>query len=127
LVATVHRLRREPIGALTPMTSAPLVGQHVGLEVLVPRVLTLLEEDPLLAGDLHEGTCSPRCCAPRPSWSASSQPSTSPARSSGRTSRTSAARSGEPVGARQTRNCWDQLLSTFNPTGQDTPVPPNPQ
>lgn len=55
LVATVHELRRKPLRALTPEDLRLLVGQQVGLSLLVPRALALLERDPLTEGDLYPG------------------------------------------------------------------------
>ena len=55
LVASVHQLRRKPIGALTAEDLRVLIAQQVGLDVLVPRALTRLERDPLLEGDNYPG------------------------------------------------------------------------
>lgn len=55
LVATVHRLRRKPVGALTAEDLRMLIAQRVGIDVLVPRALVRLERDPLLEGDFYPG------------------------------------------------------------------------
>lgn len=55
LMETVHRLRRKPIGALSAEDMRVLVAQKVGLDVLVPRTLTRLEQAPLLEGDYYPG------------------------------------------------------------------------
>ncbi|EFL06945.1 MULTISPECIES: contact-dependent growth inhibition system immunity protein [Actinomycetes] len=55
LIATVHRLRRKPIGLLTAEDLRLLLGQHVGVPFLVPRALAMLEQDPLCEGDLYPG------------------------------------------------------------------------
>ncbi|PKW14302.1 contact-dependent growth inhibition system immunity protein [Saccharopolyspora spinosa] len=55
LVKTVHQLRRKPIGALSDADLRVLLAQKVGIDVLVPRVLALLERDPLLEGDFYPG------------------------------------------------------------------------
>jgi hypothetical protein len=55
LIATVHHLRRQPIGSLTTEDLRVLVAQKVGLDVLVPRTLSALEQDPLLEGDYYPG------------------------------------------------------------------------
>lgn len=55
LMTTVHGLRRKPIGELTAEDYRVLVAQKVGLEVLVPRVLRLLQRDPLIEGDYYPG------------------------------------------------------------------------
>jgi hypothetical protein len=55
LIATVHQLRHKPIGLLEADDLRVLVAQKVGLEVLVPRVLARLEQEPLLEGDFYPG------------------------------------------------------------------------
>ena len=55
LVATVHRLRRKPIGALTAEDLRVLVNQKEGVDVLVPRALDGLVQEPLLEGDFFPG------------------------------------------------------------------------
>ncbi|MCS7478126.1 contact-dependent growth inhibition system immunity protein [Umezawaea endophytica] len=55
LMRTVYELRRRPIGTLQPEDLRVLVGQQVGLDVLVPRTVTLLEQNPLLEGDYYPG------------------------------------------------------------------------
>ncbi|MGH3621022.1 MAG: contact-dependent growth inhibition system immunity protein [Sciscionella sp.] len=55
LVATVHRLRRKPIGALTAEDLRMLVNQKEGVDVLVPRALDRLAQEPLLEGDFFPG------------------------------------------------------------------------
>ncbi|GAA1029611.1 MULTISPECIES: contact-dependent growth inhibition system immunity protein [Amycolatopsis] len=55
LIETVHRLRRKPIGLLTAEDLRLLLGQDVGVPILLPRALTMLEEDPLCEGDLYPG------------------------------------------------------------------------
>lgn len=55
LVATVHELRRKALRALSPEDLRLLVGQQVGLSLLVPRALAVLERDPLTEGDLYPG------------------------------------------------------------------------
>ncbi|WP_158841253.1 contact-dependent growth inhibition system immunity protein [Saccharothrix deserti] len=55
LIATVHALRRKPLRALTPEDLRLLVGQQVGLPVLIPRTLALLEREPMLEGDFYAG------------------------------------------------------------------------
>jgi hypothetical protein len=55
LIRTVHQLRSKPIGTLDAEDLRMLVAQKEGLTVLVPRVLTLLEEEPLLEGDFYPG------------------------------------------------------------------------
>jgi hypothetical protein len=55
LVSTVHELRRRPVGELTAEDLRVLIGQRVGLAVLMPRVLAILERDPLVEGDFYPG------------------------------------------------------------------------
>jgi len=55
LVETVHQLRRKPLRDLEPEDLRVLIAQQVGLDPLVPRVLTQLEADPLLEGDYYPG------------------------------------------------------------------------
>jgi CDI immunity proteins len=55
LVATVHELRRRPIGKLSPEDLRVLIGQGVGVPVLLPDVLRRLEREPLLEGDFYPG------------------------------------------------------------------------
>jgi CDI immunity proteins len=55
LMETVHRLRRRPLATLEAEDLRVLVAQQVGLDVLVPRTLAKLEEDPLLEGDYYPG------------------------------------------------------------------------
>ena len=55
LIATVHELRQRPIAALGPEDLRILLGQRVGLALLVPRALDRLEVDPLVEGDFYPG------------------------------------------------------------------------
>lgn len=55
LVATAHRLRRRPIRDLRAEDLRLLISQHVGIDVLLPRAVTLLEHDPLTEGDFYPG------------------------------------------------------------------------
>jgi contact-dependent growth inhibition (CDI) system CdiI-like immunity protein len=55
LVATVHELRRRPIGQLGVEDLRVLIGQQVGLDVLVPIALDVLAAEPLTAGDFYPG------------------------------------------------------------------------
>jgi hypothetical protein len=55
LVAKVHELREKPVGELTSEDLRLLVGQQVGVDVLLPRVLELLKRDPLTEGDFYPG------------------------------------------------------------------------
>jgi hypothetical protein len=55
LVSTVHRLRQKPICALTAEDLRVLIGQHVGLAVLLPFTLEHLAREPLLEGDYYPG------------------------------------------------------------------------
>jgi hypothetical protein len=55
LIATVHELRHRPLAELGPEDLRVLIAQRVGLDVLVPRALDLLEADPLVEGDFYPG------------------------------------------------------------------------
>jgi hypothetical protein len=55
LVATAHRLRRVPIGRLDVEGLRLLIGQHEGLDALVPLAIERLEADPLAEGDYYPG------------------------------------------------------------------------
>jgi len=55
LIAVVHELRRRPVGGLGPEDLRVLIGQQVGLAVLVPLALDRLEVDPLVEGDFYPG------------------------------------------------------------------------
>jgi hypothetical protein len=55
LIATVHELRRKPVGALSAEDLRVLIGQKLGLDVLVPCALARLEREPLLEGDYYPG------------------------------------------------------------------------
>jgi hypothetical protein len=55
LVATVHELRRKPVRTLSAEDLRVLIAQRVGLDVLIPRALDRLEQEPLLEGDYYPG------------------------------------------------------------------------
>ncbi|MEU7631136.1 contact-dependent growth inhibition system immunity protein [Nocardia sp. NPDC049220] len=55
LMRTVHELRRTPIGRLTTEDVRCLLGQNVGVDVLLSRALSQLHWNPLAAGDLFPG------------------------------------------------------------------------
>ncbi|HEX3778969.1 MAG TPA: contact-dependent growth inhibition system immunity protein [Pseudonocardiaceae bacterium] len=55
LVRTAHELRRKPIGTLTVEDLRLLISQQIGLDVLVPRAVALLRQNPLLEGDFYPG------------------------------------------------------------------------
>lgn len=55
LVIRVHELRRKPIGELAAGDLRLLLGQEVGVDVLLPRALELLKLDPLVEGDFFPG------------------------------------------------------------------------
>jgi CDI immunity proteins len=55
LMASVHRLRHTPVGDLRPDDLRVLIGQQVGVDVLVPLALPLLRADPLLEGAHYPG------------------------------------------------------------------------
>ncbi|MFJ4467761.1 contact-dependent growth inhibition system immunity protein [Streptomyces sp. NPDC089424] len=55
LAATVHALRRRPIGELTVEDMRLLIGQDIGLPHLLPLALEVLRDNPMAEGDLYEG------------------------------------------------------------------------
>jgi hypothetical protein len=55
LVRTAHELRRKAIALLTGEDLRLLIGQQVSIDVLVPRALALLADDPLIEGDFYPG------------------------------------------------------------------------
>lgn len=55
LVATVHELRRKPIGGLTVEDMRLLIRQDVGLARLLPLAVQVLRGDPLAEGAMYEG------------------------------------------------------------------------
>lgn len=54
-MATVHALRRTPIGELSVEDLRLLVRQNVGLAHVLPLALELLRDNPMAEGDLYEG------------------------------------------------------------------------
>lgn len=55
LVRRAHELRRKPVALLTAEDLRLLIGQKIGVDVLVPRALALLADDPLVEGDFYPG------------------------------------------------------------------------
>jgi hypothetical protein len=55
LVAEVHRLRAVPVADLTTENLRLLIGQQVGLSVLVPVAVEILERDRIAEGDYYRG------------------------------------------------------------------------
>lgn len=55
LIRTAYELHRKPVGALTTEDLRLLIGQQIGVEVLVPYALALLADDPLADGDMYPG------------------------------------------------------------------------
>jgi hypothetical protein len=55
LIATVYALRRRPITELTVEDLRILLGQGVGVAVLLPIAIDRLESDPLAEGDFYPG------------------------------------------------------------------------
>jgi hypothetical protein len=55
LIKECHVLRGKPIGQLTAGDICVLMGQRIGLEVLVPLALQRLEEEPLIEGRFYPG------------------------------------------------------------------------
>ncbi|MFC4376281.1 contact-dependent growth inhibition system immunity protein [Nocardia halotolerans] len=55
VVRRIHQLRRVPVGELSIEDLRIMVSQSVGTVAVLPRVLDLLEENPLSAGDFYPG------------------------------------------------------------------------
>ncbi len=55
LVTTCHRLRKKPIGQFTIENLRIMIGQNIGTQYLMPRVLDELESDPFAEGDFYPG------------------------------------------------------------------------
>lgn len=55
LEKTVHRLRRKPLGRLSVEDLRVLLGQQVGLDVILERAFAHLEHDPYVSGDCYPG------------------------------------------------------------------------
>ncbi len=55
VMKSVYALRKKPIRALSPEDLRVLLTQRVGVDLIIPRALELLEQNPLLAGDFYPG------------------------------------------------------------------------
>ncbi|MCW8095138.1 contact-dependent growth inhibition system immunity protein [Streptomyces tauricus] len=55
LVATAHASRRRPIGKPSVEDMRLLIGQDIGLRYVLPLAPKVLRDDPMAAGDMHEG------------------------------------------------------------------------
>ncbi|RPK56363.1 hypothetical protein EES42_41095 [Streptomyces sp. ADI95-17] len=54
-MATAHALRSRPVGTLTVEDLRLLIGQDIGLPVLLPLAVEVLRDNPLAEGDMYEG------------------------------------------------------------------------
>lgn len=54
-MATAHALRSRPVGTLTVEDLRLLIGQNIGLTVLLPLAVEVLHDDPLAEGHMGEG------------------------------------------------------------------------
>lgn len=54
-MATAHALRSRPIGTLTVEDLRLLIGQDIGLPVLLPLAVEVLRDNPLAEGHMYEG------------------------------------------------------------------------
>lgn len=69
LVAKVYELRQRPVGELTADDLRLLIGQQVGLDVLLPRALNILKHNPMIEADLYPGDLLAAVLRlPRPYW-----------------------------------------------------------
>ncbi|MFI7529446.1 contact-dependent growth inhibition system immunity protein [Nocardia salmonicida] len=55
VIRRVHQLRRVPVGDLSIEDLRIMLSQSVGTVAILPRVLDLLEENPLSEGDFYPG------------------------------------------------------------------------
>ncbi len=55
LIRTAHELRTVPLGELGPEGLRLLICQHIGLDVLMPMAVGVLQTDPLAEGDFYPG------------------------------------------------------------------------
>lgn len=55
LIRAAYELHRKPVAALTTEDLRLLIGQQIGVEVLLPYALDLLGKDPLVEGDMYPG------------------------------------------------------------------------
>ena len=55
LVATCHQLRKKPIEDFTTEDLRIMIGQNIGLHFLMPKALSVLEDNPLAEGDFFPG------------------------------------------------------------------------
>src|SRR5258707_12639807 len=55
VVTAIHALRRKPVGELTAADLRLLIAQRVGLDVVLPRALSVLRQSPLIEADLYPG------------------------------------------------------------------------
>jgi hypothetical protein len=62
LVRTCHQLRKKPLDQFTAEDFRILIGQNIGTLHLLPRVLPLLRETPLLEGDFYPGDVLSAIC-----------------------------------------------------------------
>ncbi|WP_442805587.1 contact-dependent growth inhibition system immunity protein [Streptomyces sp. NBC_00385] len=70
-MATAHALRSKPVGTLTVEDPRLLIGQDVGLPVLLALAVEVLRDNPLAAGDMYEGDLLRAVLARSPAvWSA---------------------------------------------------------
>lgn len=55
LVKKCHELRKLPISELDIEDLRILISQNIGLGIIIPRAISILEEDILAEGDYYEG------------------------------------------------------------------------
>lgn len=55
LVRTCTLLHRQPLGKFSDEDARIMIGQRIGLEVLIPLALAMLGQQPLAEGDLYPG------------------------------------------------------------------------
>lgn len=55
LIKKCHQLRKKPLKDFSVEDFRIMIGQNIGLEILIPLALDILEKDILSSGDFYEG------------------------------------------------------------------------
>jgi len=55
VVVECHRLRKKPINDSTVEDFRLMIGQRISLEILMPKAIPLVQENPLASGDFYDG------------------------------------------------------------------------
>jgi CDI immunity proteins len=55
LVSKSHELRKKKLEDFEPEDFRLLIGQNIGLQFLIPLAISILQKNPFIEGDFHEG------------------------------------------------------------------------